>query len=127
MHFVVPAVLIIVALIHALPILGALSAARVSNLYGITIQDPNLVILMRHRAVLFGLLAAFLAYSAFHRRLHILALVAATVSVVAFLAIAVRVGKYNGLLSRVVKVDLLALILLACAAVVHLSITDGSD
>ena len=76
MRFVVPAVLLLVALIHALPLLGVVSAARVSSLYGIAVQDSNLEILMRHRAVLFGLLAAFLAYAAFHRHLHSLALIA---------------------------------------------------
>ena len=120
MRFVVPAVLLLVALIHALPLLGVVSAARVSSLYGIAVQDPNLEILMRHRAVLFGLLAAFLAYAAFHRHLHSLALIAAAVSVVAFLALAISVRNYNSALSTVVKADILALALLVIAAIVHL-------
>ena len=120
MRFVVPSVLLLVALIHVLPLAGVLSAAKVSSLYGIAVQDPNLEILMRHRAVLFGLLAAFLAYSAFHRHLHGLALVAAVVSVVSFLILAVAVGNYNAALSTVVKADILALVLLAVAAGVHL-------
>ena len=120
MRFVVPAVLLLVALIHALPVLGVVSAARVSSLYGIAVQDSNLEILMRHRAVLFGLLAAFLAYAAFHRHLHSLALIAAAVSVVAFLALAISVRNYNSALSTVVKADILALALLVIAAIVHL-------
>ena len=120
MRFVVPAVLLLVALIHALPLLGVVSAARVSSLYGIAVQDSNLEILMRHRAVLFGLLAAFLAYAAFHRHLHSLALIAAAVSVVAFLALAISVRNYNSALSTVVKADILALALLVIAAIVHL-------
>lgn len=120
MRFVVPAALLFVALIHALPLVGVASAARVSHLYGITVGDPNLEILLRHRAVLFGLLAAFLAYAAFHRPLHGLALVAASVSVVAFLVLAVSVGGTNRALSVVVKADVVAAIALAIAAVVHL-------
>jgi hypothetical protein len=120
MRFVVPSVLLLVALIHALPLAGVVSAAKLSSLYGISIQDPNLEILMRHRAVMFGLLAGFLAYAAFHRHLHSLALVAAAVSVVAFLALALSVGGYNPALSTVVKADMLALGLLVMAAVVHL-------
>jgi hypothetical protein len=96
------------------------SAASVSSLYGIAVQDSNLEILMRHRAVLFGLLAAFLAYAAFHRHLHSLALIAAAVSVVAFLALAISVRNYNSALSTVVKADILALALLVIAAIVHL-------
>jgi len=120
MRFVVPAVLLLVALIHAVPLVGVVSAAKVASLYGVAVQDSNLEILMRHRAVLFGLLAGFLAYTAFHRHLHSLALIAAAVSVVTFLALAISVGSYNSALSTVVKADLLALALLIIAAVVHL-------
>ena len=49
-----------------------------------------------------------------------LALVAAGVSVVSFLALAVMVGGYNAALSTVVKADIVALLLLVVAAVVHL-------
>jgi hypothetical protein len=120
MRFVLPAALLLVALIHALPLIGVVSAAKVSSLYGIAVQDSNLEILLRHRAVLFGLLASFLAYAAFHRQLHSLALIAAWVSVLAFLALAVSVGNYNAALSTVVKADMLALALLVIATVVHL-------
>jgi hypothetical protein len=46
--------------------------------------------------------------------------VAAGVSVVSFLALAVMVGGYNAALSTVVKADIVALLLLVVAAVVHL-------
>lgn len=119
MRYIVPGVLLIVALIHALPLVGVIGAAKLSTLYGIPVQEPNLEILMRHRAVLFGLLAAFLAYAAFHPSLHGLALVAAGVSVASFLALSAMVGGYNAALSTVVKADIVALVLLAAAAVVH--------
>lgn len=80
-----------VALIHALPPVGVASAARVAQLHGITVGDPNLEILLRPRAVLFELLAVFLAYAAFHRPLHGMALAGASIGVVAFLAQAVCV------------------------------------
>ena len=126
MRFVVPAVLLLVAAIHALPLLGVLGAARISGLYGIAVDDPNLEILMRHRAVLFGLLAAFLAYAAFHRPLHGLALIGGAVSVVAFLALALSVGRYNAAIGTVVRVDVVALLLLALAAWVHLRSPGGA-
>ena len=126
MSSVVPAVLKLVALIHLLPLAGVLGAAKLSSLYGIPVQDPNLEILMRHRAVLFGLLAAFLAYAAFHRPLHGLALVAAGVSVVSFLVLAAMVGSYNAALSTVVQADIVALVLLVVAAAVHLRSADGT-
>ena len=47
-----------------LPLAGVLGAGRLSALYGIAFEEPNLVLLMRHRAVLFGLLGVFLAIAA---------------------------------------------------------------
>ena len=126
MRFVVPAVLLLVAAIHALPLMGVLGAARISDLYGIAVADPNLEILMRHRAVLFGLLAAFLAYAAFQPRLHGLALIGGAVSVVAFLALALSVGRYNAAIGTVVRVDMVALVLLALAAWVHVRSPGGA-
>lgn len=120
MRFVVPTVLLLVALIHALPLVGVAGAAKISSLYGIAVQDPNLEILLRHRAVLFGLLAAFFTYAAFHRHLHALALVGGIASVVSFLLLAAASGGYNSALSTVVKADLLALGLLAGGVVAHL-------
>ena len=120
MRYIVPGVLLIVALIHVLPLAGVLGAAKLSSLYGIAVADPNLEIMMRHRAVLFGLLAAFLAYAAFHPRLHGLALVAGAVSVVSFLVLAGMVGGYNPALGTVVKVDIVAAVLLAGGFAFHL-------
>jgi hypothetical protein len=123
MRFVVPTVLILVATIHALPILGVLGAAKLTQLYGITVQDPNLVLLLRHRAVLFGLLAAFLAYAAVRPELHRLALVAGFVRVISFLVLAQPAGSLNTGLTAVVRADWLALALLVFGAVFHFRAT----
>ena len=119
MRFVVPAVLLIVALIHALPLVGVVGAAKLTQLYGIDVQDPTLELLLRHRAVLFGLLAAFLAYAAIRPELHRLALIAAFISVASFLVLARLASAYNPELSTVVRADWLALVLLAAGAVAH--------
>lgn len=46
MHRLIPAMLIITALIHFIPVTGMLGAAPLSRLYGMHIDDPNLLILM---------------------------------------------------------------------------------
>jgi hypothetical protein len=119
MRYIVPAVLLVVAVIHALPLTGVMGSAKLVSLYGIPVEEPNLEILLRHRAVLFGLLAALLAYSAFRPALHRLALIAGLVSVVSFIALAQSVGGYNTNLSTVVRADILALVLLVVGALVH--------
>ena len=119
MRYLVPAVLLIVAAIHALPVVGVLGAGKLVALYGVPVQDPNLEILLRHRAVLFGLLAAFLACAAFTPALHRIALVAGWVSVASYLALALSVGGFNSALSNVVRADLLALVLLLAGGLAH--------
>lgn len=76
MRYLISATLLIVAVIHLLPLVGVLGAPRLTALYGISFDDANLAILMRHRAVLFGLLGAFLAFAAFRPTLQPLAFLA---------------------------------------------------
>jgi|JI10StandDraft_1071094.scaffolds.fasta_scaffold81916_2 hypothetical protein len=122
MRFIVPSVLILVAAIHALPVMGVLGAAKLSQLYGITVQDPNLELLLRHRAVLFGLLAAFLAYAAVRPELHRIALVAGFASVVSFLLLAQFTSSLNTALVTVVRADWFALPLLVVGTIAQVGV-----
>ncbi len=119
-RYLVPAALLVVGIVHLLPVLGVLGTERLNALYGITIADPNLEILMRHRALLFGLLGAFLIWAAFRPSLHTAALTAGTVSVAGFLLIALQAASRNEQIDRVFAIDVVALALLVVAAVGHL-------
>jgi hypothetical protein len=103
-----------------MPVIGVLGANQLSRLYGLPVNDANLELVLRHRALLFGLLAAFLGYAAFKPELHRLALIAGVASVSSFLVLAALVGPYNQAIATVVRVDWVALALLVVAAVVHL-------
>ena len=114
MRHLISAMLVIVGVIHLLPVSGVLSSERLSSLYGISVAEPNLAILMRHRAVLFGLLGLFMLFAAFKPSLQVAAFVAGFVSVVSFLGLALSVGGYNTEIGRVVLADVVAL---ACLVV----------
>ena len=116
MHYFIAATLLIVGAIHLLPATGVLSAARVSTLYGVAVPEPNLELLLRHRAVLFALLGGFFVFAAFEPRYQTAAFVAGLVSVVSFLVLAFRVDGINTQLSRVVVADALAALLLLAGA-----------
>lgn len=109
MEYVISAGLLIAAVIHLLPVSGMLGRTQLEKLYGIAVDTPDLEILMRHRAVLFGLLGTFLLYAAFRPALQAPALTAGFVSVVSFLWIAQSTGKYNAQLARVFTADIIAL------------------
>ena len=119
MRYVVPAVLFLVGALHLAPSIGMIGPERLAALYGIDVAEPNLEILMRHRAVLLGLLGAFLLYASWHRELHRLALIAASLAVVSFLALAWSIGGYNQAVSKVALADAIALALLVLGSVVH--------
>ena len=117
---VVQAVLIVVGVIHLLPLPGVLGSARLAALYGLPFDEPNLGLLMRHRAVLFGLLGACLLCAAFRPAWHTWALVGAAVSVLSFLTLAWSAGgALNAQVQRVVIADLVALVCLAVAGIGH--------
>lgn len=122
MRWVVAGVLGVVAVVHALPAVGVLGAGKLVQLYGIPEPDAVVELLLRHRAVLFGLLAGFMGYAALRPGLHRLALVAGLASVASFLLLAwlQRGSGLHPAVMTVVWVDAAALALLAVALAAHL-------
>lgn len=116
MRKVAAAMLIIAGIIHLLPLSGVLGAERLSSLYELNFEEANIAILMRHRAVLFGMLGLFLIGAAFRPSLQFLAFAAGFVSVASFLALAYSIGGYNAGVARVVFADWLALACLVVGA-----------
>jgi hypothetical protein len=80
MRTVTTALILSAGVVNLLPAIGAFSAGRLQSLYGVVIEDPNLAILMRHRAVLFAIVGALLVASAFHPALRPVAFAAGFVS-----------------------------------------------
>lgn len=122
MRHLVSAMLVVVGVIHLLPLSGVLGSERLAALYGLSFDETNLAILMRHRAVLFGLLGLFLCFAAFRPAWQTIAFVAGFVSVVSFLWLARSTGGYNALVARVVVADIVALVCLIIGAGAHMSV-----
>lgn len=110
----------VAGVIHLLPLSGLLGVERLVSLYGLPFDDANLQIMMRHRALLFGLLGAFLLLAAFRMEYRVLAIGAGLASAVSFLWLAWSTGGYNAAVGRVVAADVLAIACLAAALVLHL-------
>ena len=109
------AALLLAGVINLLPLIGVLGAERLQGLYGMTFDDPSLRILMRHRAVLFGLLGGAMVAAAFipHWRLPMAA--AGLISMLVFIALALLEGGGNAAIARVVKADVIASVPLVAA------------
>ncbi len=109
------ALLVVAGVIHLLPLPGLLCAPQLTRLYGVDASDPNVAILLRHRALLFGLLGSVLIAAAFRPEWRFAASLLGLVSAAAFLAIALGVGGYNAQLQRVVLADAVAIACLLVA------------
>ena len=116
---VITAMLLIVAFIHLAPISGALGEKQLEKLYGVSFASPDLQILMRHRAVLFGILGLFFAHAAFTPALQPLAFLAALASLASFFYLAFSVGNYNPGIRKVIVADVIASVALAIAVVLY--------
>lgn len=100
--------LVIVAVIHLLPLPGLAGAAALQGLYGLPALDPASELLLRHRALLFGLLGGglLLALRLPDWRLPLLWLTLA--ADVGFLLLVPGAPELNTALQRVAVFDVVA-------------------
>lgn len=114
------ALLVIAGVIHLLPLPGVLGAASLQRLYGVSLADPALLVLMQHRAVMFGLLGLLLVAAAWRPELRLLACLAGLVSALSFIAIAWGHGNPSPAINRIVLADVVAVACLAGVALIEL-------
>ena len=106
MKFLIAAIIALAGIIHLLPVIGFAGVTQLKSLYGVDIADPNIEILMRHRAILFGLLGTFLLYSILKPAVQTIAIIGALVSTVTFLYLTWATGTYNASIAKVFYIDI---------------------
>ena len=111
--------LIVAGLIHFLPVTGVIGAEQLTSMYAMPFADPSLLILMRHRAVMLGLLGGFVLYGAFRPAMQVPAMALGTVSLASIVGLAWSTGGYNQALSRVVLADSIAVFCFVLAAALY--------
>jgi len=114
---IVTVMLLIVAAIHLIPVAGVAGVPRLNALYGVEIAGNDLAILMRHRAVMFGLLGVLFAYAAFKPAVQVVALGIAAVSTSSFILLAMAAGPHNAEIRKVVIADWFALACIVVAVI----------
>ncbi|WP_037733112.1 hypothetical protein [Streptomyces megasporus] len=114
------ALLLLVGAVNLLPGLVAFAPSRIATAYGVRVDGPgsaDLTVLLRHRAVLLGLVGLALLCAAFVPSLRAVAVTAGAVSMGSFLLFAYSTPGLGGATMRVARIDVAALALLAVAAV----------
>lgn len=116
-NFISSTMLCVAGAIHLIPVSGLLGQSQLTSLYGIQFQEPNILILMRHRAVLFGLVGGFMIKAAFQKSIQNIAICSGLMAAGSYLYIAMDVKGYNSKLHRVFVADVAAVGCLLIAAV----------
>ena len=119
MKYLWTVLVLVAAAINLAPLLGAFAPERMTTLYDVNLDDPNLQILMRHRAVLFGIVGGLLLVAAFHPPLRSVGYTVGFASMLSFLLVAWSVGGYSAEIQRVVLLDVVGIAALAGAGLVH--------
>lgn len=97
--------LIVVGVINVIPVIGVLSAQRLQDLYGLAALDSQLTLLLRHRALMFGLLGSVIILSAFVPALRLISYPLALLSMLGFIVLAPPAGSLNPELLGVIRAD----------------------
>jgi hypothetical protein len=105
--------------IHLLPMAGVLGRATLERAYGVTITSNDLLILMQHRALLFGLLSAACWIAVWQPLWRAPVAIAALVSMLSFVVIAWPQSP-NAAIMRVVWIDAAASTAMGAALLVLL-------
>ncbi len=111
--------LVCIGLLNLYPAIGFVSAEQITNLYGISVNSADLEILMRHRAVMLGLIGGFMLLAAFRSSLQATSASIGLVSMSSFVLVAYLVGDFGEEINRVAIADIIGFI---AAAMVLISI-----
>ena len=107
-------------LINLIPIVGAISDAELASLYGIINLSPELSLLLRHRAILLGIVGTLCIHAAFQPGVRLLATLAGLSSMASFLFLLLQTETSNAALTRVAWADVAAMIALIIGLSLHL-------
>jgi heme A synthase len=113
--------LFISGIINILPSLLAFLPDKISKSYGIEIPNSNYELLIRHRAILFGIIGGLMIYSALVKKHYELSTIAGLVSMTSFIILYFIIGKdINQELKKVMMIDVVATVILSIGFILFL-------
>jgi heme A synthase len=113
--------LFIAGLINLLPSLLAFLPDKISKSYGIDIPNSNYELLLRHRAILFGIIGGFMIYSAIDKKYYEIATTTGLISMISFIILYFLIDKDINLeLKKVMMIDVVATVILCFGLILFL-------
>jgi heme A synthase len=99
--------------INLLPSFLAFLPEKIAKSYGIEIPNANFELLLRHRAILFGIIGGLMIYSALVKKHYELSTITGLVSMSSFIILYFLIGKdINQEIKKVMRIDVVATVIL---------------
>ncbi len=114
---VITGLFLVAGLINFVPLAGVMGNTLLESAYGIDVASADLSLLLRHRAVLFGIVGGLLLVSAFKPSLRVTAGVCGMISMVSFVLLYFLTDVANPELAGVLRADLVGIAALALGIV----------
>jgi uncharacterized membrane protein (UPF0182 family) len=111
--------LFLAGVINFIPSSLAFLPKKINASYGINVTDGNLELLLRHRAVLFGIVGGLMLFSAISKRYYDLSVIVGLVSMLSFIVLYYSIGTINEELKKVMLFDVAAIVILMIGCVCH--------
>lgn len=111
--------LFIAGVINILPSILAFLPEKISKSYGIEIPSVNFELLLRHRAVLFAIVGGLMIYSAISKKYYSISITVGLISMISFIILYFLMNGINPELEKVMRIDLIAVILLIIGFMLH--------
>jgi hypothetical protein len=112
-------ILLITGLVHILPFSFLFFTEQLQKSYGVDISDANLQLLLRHRAIFFGLIGVGLILSAVKKSFYGWAAAIGLISMVSFVWLFYQIGGINQQLRSVMLIDVFISAALFLTAMVY--------
>jgi len=105
--------LFIAGVINLLPSVLAFLPDKISKSYGIEIPNENYELLLRHRAILFGIIGGLMIYSAVAKKHYEVSTVIGLISMISFIVLFFQIGgDINSDLKKVMTIDIVGTVIL---------------
>ncbi len=111
--------LFICGIINLLPVGIAFLPEKIASSYGVKILDNNMELLLRHRAVLFGIVSLVLIHAAFTTSNYIIATIIGLTSMLSFVLLYYHIGEINKELKTIMVIDFIASFFLLAAFILY--------
>lgn len=105
-------------LLNIYPLVGVISADHLTGLYGGNFASPDIQTLMRHRAVMLGLVGVLMLFAAFRSSLQLLAATLGLVSMSSFVILAYSIGDTGPEIGKVAIADIAGAVAVAIVLVI---------